>query len=176
MRRKLHFGCGRHEITGWENFDHEVDISKPLPFADECASHIYTQHVVEHIAAPDAWRFFQECYRVLDKNGVIRVAVPSITRANTAIMQGGADAVEYLKFGKEHGFHDGTQRGALEAIATKHGHQSLWTYELLEVALGAIGFTTTREGVFCSMRLEMRELERHGVFREFDTIVVEGVK
>jgi len=38
--RKLHFGCGGREIGGWESYDIDVDLTKPLAFADQSVDYI----------------------------------------------------------------------------------------------------------------------------------------
>src|SRR5881396_391258 len=69
--RKLHFGCGGLNLPDWSNYDLEVDIRKPLPFPNACASHILAEHVVEHVTHQEAWKFFEECWRVLIPGGVL---------------------------------------------------------------------------------------------------------
>lgn len=73
---KLNLGCGSNRMDGWENHDADVDITKPLPWPDNSVEFILAEHVVEHVSGPDALRFFDECYRVLQKGGVLRICVP----------------------------------------------------------------------------------------------------
>lgn len=77
---KYNFGCGGNRIPGWENFDADVDITKPLPFPDRSAAFILAEHVVEHVSAPDGFRFFEECFRMLQPGGVLRICVPHLDR------------------------------------------------------------------------------------------------
>ena len=77
---KLHLGCGKVFLDGWENHDSDVDICKPLPFVNDSVDFIFTEHVIEHITPSDGWRFFVECKRVLRVGGVIRTAFPDAAR------------------------------------------------------------------------------------------------
>lgn len=77
---KYNFGCGSNRIPGWQNFDAECDITKRLPFMDGCATFILAEHVCEHVAAPDCFRFFQECHRMLKPGGTLRICVPILDR------------------------------------------------------------------------------------------------
>src|SRR5262249_7551150 len=77
---KINLGCGGTRLDGWKNHDSDIDISKKLPFANDSASFIFAEHVVEHIDYYAALDFFCECRRVLAPGGVLRIAVPSIER------------------------------------------------------------------------------------------------
>lgn len=77
---KINLGCGDNRLEGWSNHDMDVDITKPLPWGDNTVDFILAEHVFEHINGPDALRFLDECYRVLKKDGVLRLCVPGIDR------------------------------------------------------------------------------------------------
>jgi len=68
--RKIQFGCGGNRLNGWENYDYEIDISKPLPFNNDSVDAILAEHVLEHINIHQAWNFIEECYRILKKDAV----------------------------------------------------------------------------------------------------------
>ena len=82
----LNLGCGRHDIkpasAGWVNcdatahpgVDKVVDLTKPLPFADNSVDHIYLAHVFEHVFNwPDT---LKECHRILKPGGTVFIKVP----------------------------------------------------------------------------------------------------
>lgn len=132
---RLHLGCGGNILPGWQNYDADVDITKPLPFTDNHADAIFIEHCVEHVTSPDAMRFFEECLRVLKPGGVLRVSVPSTTK----IMNYGTQA--YADFCHQKGFTAyPTIRAAARAIVYHHGHMSAWTEDLLYAFLWAAGF------------------------------------
>lgn len=173
---KLNFGCGTNKLPGWRNMDIEVDIEKPLPFADHSASIVFSEHCVEHVDYYAAIRFFQEAWRVLKPGGVIRIAVPSIEK----IME--SDDAEYWKFSTKFQTKGPTKRGAMHGILFSHGHKTGWTSNLLRATLYYAGFedlTIHMPGE--SFRDETKNLEGHDKvigkrFNDLETIAVEGVK
>ena len=52
------------------------DASKKLPFKDSTVDLIYSCHMLEHLDKDESKTFFNESYRVLKKNGVMRLVVP----------------------------------------------------------------------------------------------------
>lgn len=146
--RKVQFGCGSNRLSGWENYDMEIDISQPLPFENESIDVIFTEHCVEHITSPEAYRFFEECFRILKPSpkgftideiecGILRVCVPDITRVLKKL------DYDYLLWLKDAGFGDGTYNSAIKNLVVNHGHKSLWTQELLSDCLMSVGFYGT---------------------------------
>lgn len=53
-----------------------IDASKKLPFNDGTLNAIYSSHMLEHLSKRTALNFLQECFRVLEKGGVLRISVP----------------------------------------------------------------------------------------------------
>ena len=132
---RLHLGCGSNFLPGWNNFDSEVDITKKLPFFDNYADAIFIEHCVEHVASPDAMRFFEECRRVLKPGGALRVSVPCMSKIFAA------GSASYAKFCHDRGFaSEATTAAATRAIVCHHGHLSVWTPEILTIFLLVAGF------------------------------------
>jgi predicted SAM-dependent methyltransferase len=81
---KLHLGCGKKHIPGFVHVDIEdhahVDFRTPvnaLDFAkDNSVELIYASHVLEHFGRNEVDQVLREWRRVLQKGGVLRVAVP----------------------------------------------------------------------------------------------------
>ena len=172
---KLNFGCGGNRLPGWQNYDMDVDISKPLPFASGSADYIFAEHVVEHLDCGEVMNFFTECYRVLRSNGTVRVCVPSISKVFMY-----ADD-EYLDWLGSSGFGESTRKSAIRNLMVNHGHKTVWSEELLGVALRGAGFSTTYAEVGKSEDPNLCNLEGHGkVIGEHqnwvESIVVEGIK
>jgi len=86
MKTYLNLGCGQRFNPNWTNVDFhssnpnviEHNLLKGIPFADESFDVIYHSHVLEHFSKIDGEIFMKECYRVLKKNGIIRIAVPDL--------------------------------------------------------------------------------------------------
>ncbi|WP_266169936.1 class I SAM-dependent methyltransferase [Dyella subtropica] len=82
---KLHLGSGAVSLAGWLNIDLEapeadlrLDLRGPLPFDSASVSHIFSEHVIEHIEYDEALRLLQECRRVLRPDGVLRITTPDL--------------------------------------------------------------------------------------------------
>jgi predicted SAM-dependent methyltransferase len=80
---KLNIGCGSNRKQGWINIDLSpeaelsLDMRERIPFDDNSAMMIYSEHFFEHLDYPnDAKHFLRECFRVLEHNGIFRVGVP----------------------------------------------------------------------------------------------------
>ncbi len=82
----LNLGCGGNFRDGWINIDinspypevKNYDLRKGIPFDNETADFIYSSHMLEHLSKSDAEKFISECYRVLKKDGILRLAVPDL--------------------------------------------------------------------------------------------------
>jgi predicted SAM-dependent methyltransferase len=84
---KLHLGCGKVKFDGWINIDLNQkldtvdivwDVSDGLPFEDGSCKMIYHEHMLEHLSIEKGMFLLQECHRVLQVGGVLRVAMPSL--------------------------------------------------------------------------------------------------
>lgn len=81
----LDFGCGENCQPGYEGVDlyapsakHKVNLlSLPLPWKDSIVDGIWCSHFVEHIPQKIRWPFFEECWRILKTEGVMRIFVPN---------------------------------------------------------------------------------------------------
>ncbi|QKC83266.1 methyltransferase domain-containing protein [Mesorhizobium sp. NZP2077] len=172
---KLNFGCGTNRLDGWQNFDAEIDITKPLPFADDHADFIYAEHVVEHVDYVKALAFFAECRRVLKPGGVIRICVPSLEN----IWKRGDQA--YCDFTRRWG-PTADLRGAMHAIIFAHGHKAIWSQGLLEAALYFAGFDGIEGAeVHKSSRVDLTNVEGHHTvigehFNWIEAAIAEGRK
>ncbi len=173
---KLHLGCGFNRIDGWENHDLDIDLTKPLPFANNSVRLIFAEHAIEHITHQEGLRFFKEAYRILENDGVIRLAFPDIERISQKYN------ANYLAFLENIHIAEGTLLGAIDSITSKHGHKSLWTPSLMKLLLHAVGFCPVDSIVSNStVSKELCGLEGHGraigITNNFiETSVVEGIK
>ena len=53
-----------------------MDLTKTFQFENESVDFIYSSHTIEHLTYEEATFVFNECYRVLKPNGIIRIIVP----------------------------------------------------------------------------------------------------
>jgi len=79
----LQIGGGIHNINGWLNGDLiggniYLNASKILPFPNKSIDFIFTEQFIEHLSLNDARKFTKEAYRILKKNGVLRISTPDL--------------------------------------------------------------------------------------------------
>lgn len=186
--RKINLGCGGNIIPGWENYDMDVDMTRPLPFENESIDFIFVEHALEHISMHNGVKFLTECYRVLKKDGIIKIIVPDITVLHRNTNHPYIN--EYLRFCKERGWCDGTVGGNIHGLTFLHGHESLWTQDLLKAILFSIGYSKAdNDHVHRSSHAELDEIAGHwkvynflspGIdgrtINEMDSSCVEGIK
>lgn len=78
---KIHLGCGKKVMSGWENLDIteepgviKCNIIESIPYPDNSADFIYHEHVIEHFNLKECEKVFGHTRRVLKTSGVLRVA------------------------------------------------------------------------------------------------------
>lgn len=82
----LNLGCGQRYHEDWYNIDFTSNnkyvkahnLLKGIPLKDEAVNVVYHSHVLEHFSKQDGYHFIRECFRVLNKDGIIRIAVPDL--------------------------------------------------------------------------------------------------
>ena len=93
---KLHFGCGHKVMRGWVNIDgfftpgidYVTDLRTPLPFSDNSADFIFTEHVLEHLDfRKNVPSVLKEFHRVLKPGGRVRIIVPDLEKYCDAYMR-----------------------------------------------------------------------------------------
>jgi ubiquinone/menaquinone biosynthesis C-methylase UbiE len=88
----LNLGSGNWSCKGWINLDYPskwyassqkkhtiipYDIrNDDIPFDNDSTDAIYCSHVIEHLENIHIQKMFSECYRVLKKNGILRIVCP----------------------------------------------------------------------------------------------------
>ncbi len=77
--RYIHLCCGEQKLPApWENFDRNMDVTKPLPIPSGSCSYVFIEHGLEHFTGPQGFRLMEEVYRVLCSGGIFRVCVPQL--------------------------------------------------------------------------------------------------
>jgi predicted SAM-dependent methyltransferase len=82
----LNIGCGFTFHKDMTNIDFvstgpEVqahNLLQGIPFADNSFEAVYHSHVLEHFLRKDGRKLVNECFRVLKKGGVCRIAIPDL--------------------------------------------------------------------------------------------------
>jgi len=97
----LNLGCGSNysSKSEWTNLDFSTkekdvigyNLLQGIPFDSSSFDLIYHSHVLEHFSKESGKSMLEECFRVLKKGGVLRIAIPDLEVIIT----------NYLKFLKE---------------------------------------------------------------------------
>ena len=82
----LQIGAGQNTLQGFFNTDyfkrdtvHFLDCTKKFPFEDDQFKYIFSEHHIEHIHYKEAKFMLSEIYRVMKRNGVLRICTPNLT-------------------------------------------------------------------------------------------------
>ncbi|MGA8755868.1 MAG: methyltransferase domain-containing protein [Stellaceae bacterium] len=156
---KLNIGCGPNTKSDWINIDLispradlALDMREAIPFHENSAIIIYSEHFFEHLDYPDpAKRFLKECLRILQPGGTFSVGVPDTQWPLEAYV--GPDEKDYFAYSKA------TYRPAwcetrLESInyhfRQDGEHRFAYDYETLHHVLIEAGFQNIRRRDFDS--------------------------
>ena len=102
-KKKLHIGCGGNIYEGWLNVDIEpqstsvgyLDASKIFPFESDSFDYVFSEHMFEHLDFEGQVSMLRECYRVLRKGGIMRIATPDLGKILTIVVREDAFAIKY---------------------------------------------------------------------------------
>lgn len=141
---KLHLGCGDVYFEGWVNIDIEsekadfkYDLRTPLPYEDCSVDFIYNEHFIEHLTVKEGLVFLSDCYRVLKKGGVLRIAAPSLDYIMFRYFFFWKWRSWYKKYGCE---WIKTKAEMIDNFFRGWGHQYMYNREELERRLREAGF------------------------------------
>lgn len=154
--RRIQFGAGTLNIEGWENLEQDqADITKRLPFGDAEVDAVFAEMVIEHVTPQQAWFFLEECHRILRVGGLIRMVIPDFVRCWKL------KDPDWLRVNQGVTQNDGSLRQQMKSIIYGHGHQGLWTAEVLQAILEAIGFSRVEIHEAGRSALGLTDLEQH---------------
>lgn len=177
MNRYLQFGCGPHHLPDpWENYDREVDITRPIPFPDCSARFILAEHVIEHVPFSKGMHFLSECMRLLQPGGVLRLCFPDVVRIDTD-----SQVASYSRLLEKFGKRANSLEDVWLSILTDWGHESCWTYASALRALMALGFDTRMAVYGKSAEPKLRNIDSHHLsvgmeLAAIETTVIEAIK
>lgn len=82
-------------MVSWPRNITRHDVTKPLPYATDSASAIYSSHMLEHLYHDQALALLRECQRVLRPGGILRLALPDVEQfARELVNASSADSAE----------------------------------------------------------------------------------
>lgn len=98
----LNLGCGNKYHKDWVNIDFvsnseyvlQHNLLTGIPLEDNEVDVVYHSHVLEHFSKEDGFHFIEECFRVLNLNGILRIAVPDLESIAKEYLQNLQMAIE----------------------------------------------------------------------------------
>jgi len=187
----LNFGAGPNQLPEpWQNLNAEHDIRKRLKFADGSASRILAEHVIEHVPFMQGYGFLQECLRVLEPGGVLRLAFPDPVRLLAIGVEGftlGPKAHEYAgelakrpngEVVRRSSEADKPRAAAVMMMIGWH-HQSIWSLHTAAVVLATVGFASVQSREYGRGVLELVDGHHKDVGEALallETTIVEATK
>lgn len=146
----LNIGCGPLTRENWVNIDYSpiegksfyLDALDEIPIADGSVRHIHCEHFLEHLEYSDALSFMNECYRVLESGGTMRIIVPDAERYMRAYC---SDDKEFFAKLINLGGHSEPLTPKIRVCNHMFrmwgDHRFAWDFETLEHAANRIGFS-----------------------------------
>lgn len=136
---KLHLGCGKRYIPGFvhidmvdfPHIDYRQDISDLKMFENNSIDLIYCSHALQYFDRKEGREVLKEWYRVLKRNGILRLAVPDFE----AIVK------VYLKYKNlDHRGILGPLYGKMNANSKYIYHKTVYDSNSLKKLLEDVGF------------------------------------
>ncbi|MBK8907408.1 MAG: methyltransferase domain-containing protein [Rhodospirillales bacterium] len=154
----LDLGCGQNVSPDFCNLDYGWhpgtdicwDVTRGLPFPEGYVSGIFSEHMLEHIPFADALKLLAECRRILRKGGTLRLVVPDgeLYLSQYCKHQGGNRACMPNADSDKTYFAIVTPIVSVNRIFRFYGHQFIWDYETLRLALYRAGFENVEKRTF----------------------------
>jgi predicted SAM-dependent methyltransferase len=141
---RLHLGCGSHRLSGWINVDSQalpgVDLVLDIPSGLASLSsgeydHIYSSHVIEHLAPDVLPVALSHLHRMLKTGGVLTLATISLE---------GIFHNAYLKGYSVHDWNSYLYGNAESTALPCMAHRQCFTSASLSEILHVAGFATVR--------------------------------
>jgi predicted SAM-dependent methyltransferase len=165
---KLHLGCGNIHLDGWVNIDHDAslsavdlvwDLAYGIPAEDSSCRLVFCEHFLEHLSVESGGYFLRECRRVLERGGILRVAMPSLDVIIERAFDGSWRDQDWLNWPE---FRFVKTRAEMLNIAFRWwGHQWLYDREELHRRLYESDFLKVSDSAWGqSKTAELRGLER----------------
>jgi predicted SAM-dependent methyltransferase len=139
---KLHLGCGARNEPSWINIDEYPpadtlwDLRDGIPYSG--ATHIYTEHFLEHLSCDEGRRFLKACHGALLPGGAIRISVPDLRVLVDRYLE------RDLRFAESVRWLPNTPAQLLNEGMRLWKHEFLYDAEELKLALANAGFQNIR--------------------------------
>lgn len=174
----LNVGCGKVRFDGWVNLDENSaldtvdlvwDLRRGLPVPDGSCRFVYCEHLLEHLTAEQGLSFLRECRRALNRDGVLRVAMPSLDVILERAVSDNWRDQDWLTWSK-HGKVK-TRAEMINVAFRNWGHQYLYDREELHRRLAEAGFSRV---VDCALGESSKSELKHRETRPDSLLVCEA--
>jgi predicted SAM-dependent methyltransferase len=191
--KKLHIGCGENILSGWLNSDYQpisddilnLDATKAFSIKNNKFDYVFSEHMIEHISYSEGLSMLKECFRVLKKDGTLRVSTPNLPFLIDLYRSDKTDLQkEYVKWAidvhvSETDDYDDTF--VINRFVRAWGHQFIYDEKTLRASLTKAGFVNiTRCELNHSEKESLRKLENESRlpagFLQMETLTLEGEK
>jgi predicted SAM-dependent methyltransferase len=177
VHQYLNLGCGRNIIANFDNADTYVirqnkvpfiglDLRKRFPFENEIYAGIFCEHTLEHLRFDFALNCLGEVYRILKKDGILRIIVPDLD----IYLLNSIDKTSNREFLTRFS----TTAQSLSSLTQSWGHKSLWNFEILEEFLLYVGFRNVQKFAFQMGTNPALLVDQEN--RQWESLYVEAVK
>lgn len=200
--KKLQLGCGYNEIEGWLNTDiypvnkkiAYLNVAEKFPFEDQTFDYVFSEHLFEHLEFKIATNYLDESFRILKKNGKIRIAMPNIYFLLKIIENPKDDlhqryvdfnigkVLPYLKQRFPNATPDQLSTFVVNNFFREWDHQIIYDFKTIELMLSRAGFSDIQQvAIGDSNDKNLEGVERHGMiipseFNALETMVIQARK
>ena len=186
----VNIGAGVTEKNGWVNIDIFrfpginclYNCKKKLPFSNDSVRVIHCEHFLEHLDySEEVPVFISECFRVLEKDGVLRISVPDAEKYIEAYLESGWGALTKIRplIGEKRDKHiDIEYRTKMELInmvfRTGIHHKYSYDFDTLKFVLTRYGFSQVYKQAFNTTNVNEGCVDNP--LRASESLYVEAVK
>ncbi len=197
--QKLHIGCGKNIIFWWLNTDIRcrknviyLDAGRKFSFRDNTFDYIFSEHTFEHLSFKAARNMLNESFRVLKKDGILRLSTPDLDFLKNLYEEPlNQNNKKYLEWAWENFIPEiyklFSEKTSLNIFVINNffrdwGHQIIHNYSSIRDMLLEAGFEEPkRVKIWKSIFEELRGIERHSSciwesFNTMESLVVEARK
>ncbi len=137
------------------------NVQYGLPFKDSSVDYIYSSHFFEHLYRKDGEMFLKECYRVCEKNGVIRICIPDLAYVIQLYLDGNEEsALEYFFLNNENPKYF-------------NSHKYMYNFKLMKQLLSEVGFSDIKK---CEYQVGEVPDIKHLDIKPEETLYIEAKK
>lgn len=158
----------------WNQRIYLHDLTRKFPWEDGSVDVVYSSHTLEHFTREQGRLFLTECYRVLKRNGIIRIVVPDLQHIIGEYIEGRLLAEDFVE---KLGVLCGNSKHSIKkrlAWFIEFSHKCMYDTKTILRILGQIGFNATSRNPFDSKIEDIKIIETEE--RTKNAVIVEGIR